>query len=90
MNNKQFISKLAEITGQNVKETQHLVDQTIDGLVTLLEDGNDVSIHGFGTFEVKYKKERIIINPSSQKKMLVPPKLSLAFHLSETVKSKLK
>ncbi len=90
MNNKQFIQKLSEATGQNEKESQQLVNQTIEGLTTLLEEGNDVLIHGFGTFEVKYKKERIIVNPSSQKRMLVPPKLSVVFRTSETIKTKIK
>ena len=90
MNNKEFIAKLSDQTGLDTKATQKLVNQTIDELATLLDDGNDVLIHGFGTFEVKFKKERVITNPSSMKKMLVPPKLSLNFRLSETAKTKLK
>ncbi|NDW13901.1 HU family DNA-binding protein, partial [Bacteroides sp. 214] len=31
------------------------------------------------TFSVKKKEERIIINPSTKQRMLVPPKLALIF-----------
>ena len=33
----------------------------------------------FGTFERKKRMERILVNPNNGKKMLVPPKLILAF-----------
>ena len=45
-----------------------------------LQDGNNIVIQGFGTFEVKKKLERISINPATQQRMLIPPYLRLHFH----------
>ncbi|EXY65380.1 HU family DNA-binding protein, partial [Bacteroides fragilis] len=45
---------------------------------------------GFGTFEVKKKAERIVINPVTKLRLLVPPKLVLAFKPSPILKDKFK
>ena len=55
-----------------------------------LQDGNTVAIQGFGTFEVKKKLERISINPLTQQRMLIPPKLVLTYKPSVTLKEKFK
>ena len=55
-----------------------------------LQEGNVVTIQGFGTFEVKKKAERISINPASKQRMLVPPKLVLSYKPSNTLKDKFK
>lgn len=55
-----------------------------------LQDGNTISLQGFGTFEVKKKLERISVNPVTQQRMLIPPKLVLAYKPSVTLKEKFK
>ena len=41
-------------------------------------------------FETKKKMERIMVNPASGQRMLVPPKLVLNFKRNQTLKEKLK
>ena len=55
-----------------------------------LQEGNIVTIQGFGTFEVKKKAERITVNPTTKQRMLVPPKLVLAYRPSGQLKEKFK
>ena len=55
-----------------------------------LQEGNVVTIQGFGTFEVKKKAERITVNPTTKQRMLVPPKLVLANRPSGQLKEKFK
>lgn len=55
-----------------------------------LQDGKIIAIQGFGTFEVKKKMERISVNPSTQQRMLIPPKLVLTYKPSITLKEKFK
>ena len=68
--------------------------KTIDAMVSLMgenfQEGNSVAMANFGTFEVKKKLERIIINPSTGQRMLVPPKLTLAFKPTPQTKEKIK
>ena len=44
----------------------------------------------FGSFEVKKRLERIMVNPSTGQRMLVPPKLVLNFKPVASIKEKLK
>ena len=53
-----------------------------------LQDGNTVAIQGFGTFEVRKKLERISINPATQQRMLIPPKLVLTYKTECDIKKK--
>lgn len=53
---------------------------------TLQEDGN-ISIKGFGTFELKKKAERMTVLPN-KKRMLFPPKLQMAFKPATALKDK--
>ena len=55
-----------------------------------LQEGNVVTIQGFGTFEVKKKAERITVNPTTKQRMLVPHKLVLAYRPSGQLKEKFK
>ena len=78
MNNKEFIAELSERMGYTAKDTQHLVNNIINAM-------GDA-----GIFEAKKKLERIIVNPATQQRMLVPPKLVLNFKPNQTWKDKLK
>jgi len=90
MNNKEFIAELSSSMGMNVKDTQKMMSDFIEELSCRFDESKDVALHGFGVFELKNRKERIIMNPSTGKKMLVPPKFSLSFKLSGTLKNKIK
>lgn len=90
MNNKEFISNLANRVEATHEEVQMLSNTLIEIMTHELEEGNIISIQGFGTFEVKKKMERIVVNPSSKQRMLVPPKLVLNFKPSSTLKEKYK
>lgn len=90
MNNKDFISQLAAELGYTQSNTQRMVTAVIDALGDTFQEGKNVSVPNFGTFEIKKKLERVIVNPSTQKRMLVPPKLVLSFKPSSGWKNKLK
>jgi DNA-binding protein HU-beta/integration host factor subunit alpha len=53
-------------------------------------EGDSVIINNFGTFEVKKKLERIIVNPATGQHMLVPPKLVLGFKQSDSWKTEMR
>lgn len=90
MNNKAFIAELSDRTGFTQEDTQRLVRAVIDAMTVEFERGNQVSIDRLGTFAVKKRLEREIINPATKQHMLVPPKLVLSFRPAATVKEKLK
>ena len=90
MNNKQYIAELARQTGFSQEDTQRLARKVIDAMIAQLEEGNVVTIPDFGSFEVKKRLERLVVNPLTKKRQLVPPKLVLNFRPSDSVKVKLK
>lgn len=90
MNNKELINELAEESGYTKEDSQRLVKSLIDTMSEDFEKGENVTISGFGTFEVKKRMERVLINPTTGKKMLVPPKLVLGFKPSNSIKEQLK
>lgn len=79
MNNKEFTSELSRRLGYTLKDTSELVTSLLSDMTRQLEEGNMISIQGFGTFEVKKKAERISVNPTTKQRMLVPPKLVLTY-----------
>jgi DNA-binding protein HU-beta/integration host factor subunit alpha len=90
MNNKEFIAELAERMGYSTKNTQLLVNGIVNAMGDAFQEDNAVLVPNFGSFEAKKKMERIIINPSTGQRMLVPPKLVLNFKPNQQWKDKLK
>ncbi len=90
MNNKEYIAELARRSGYSQEDCQKLVRHVIDSMIAEFEEGESITIPGFGTFEVKKRMERVVVNPTTKKRQLVPPKLVLAFRPVPSVKEKLK
>lgn len=88
MNNKEFISELASRMGYTTRDTASVMSAFVAEMVEHLEDDDSISIQGFGSFEVKKKLERVVVNPATQQRMLVPPKLVLNFKPSASLKEK--
>lgn len=86
MNGDEFLRLLSEKTNRDEKETNRLVLSLADVIVGGLQDGNSVSLRGFGTFEVKKKSERIVVNHTTGKRTLFPPKLVIGFGPSASLK----
>ena len=90
MNNKDFTSELSRRLGYTIKDTSELMSSLLSDMTQELQEGNVVTIQGFGTFEVKKKAERITVNPTTKQRMLGPPKLVLAYRPSGQLKEKFK
>jgi len=73
-----------------MKDTSELVSFLINEMSEQLQNNNQISIQGFGSFEVKKKAERISVNPTNKQRMLVPPKLVLTYRPSNLLKDKFK
>ncbi len=90
MNNKNFIQELASRMNYTQDETQKMVFSVIDAMNERFQEGEPVTIQNFGTWEVKKRMERIVVNPATRQRMLVPPKLVLGFKPIASIKKTLK
>ena len=88
MNNKEFLTKLSETLSLDIKETTRRANALIALMTSQLEEQEVLAISNFGTFEVKKKLERVVINPSTQQRMLVPPKLVVGFKANPSLRDK--
>ncbi|MBQ8047411.1 MAG: HU family DNA-binding protein [Prevotella sp.] len=90
MNNKEFIAELSQRSGYNKNVVQNFVRTAIEAMGESFDKGESVQIPSFGTFEVKKRLERILVNPSTGQRMMVPPKLVLNFRPTGYIKDRLK
>lgn len=90
MTNKEFLQALSLKLSISEEEVKKLTTQFVNTLAQTLDENNNLTIQGFGTFEVKKRLERITINPTTRQQMLVPPKLTLNFKPGPTLKEKFK
>lgn len=90
MNNKDFILELAQRTGYSAEDTQTMVNKVVETMGDSFQNDDAVLVPTFGTFEVKKKLERVMVNPSTGQRMLVPPKLVLTFKPNVNWKERIK
>ena len=89
MNNKEFIAELSRRLGYKVKDASSLMVDLVAEMTDELEDENVIAIQNIGSFEVRKKQERVVVNPATQQRMLVPPKLVINFKPSASFKEKM-
>lgn len=90
MDTKTLLNTVAEKIGRNPDDVAAMVKALGGILADAVKQGDSVSVPGFGTFEPKMRMERVANHPSSGKKILVPPKLSLVFKPSAILKQKVR
>ncbi len=90
MTNKDFIADLAQRSGYSPEDVQRMVNDVVETMGDYFQEDNSVLIPTFGTFEVKKKLERVMVNPSTGQRMLVPPKLVLNFKPNVNWKERVK
>lgn len=90
MDNKQLQATLAKRMGRNNADIAKLLDALVTTIRERCGELDSIAIPSFGTFEAKKKLERIVVNPGTGKRMLVPPKITLTFKPSALLKTKLK
>ena len=89
MNNKEFIAELSRRLGYTVMDTSSLMVALVSEMTEELEDENVIAIQNIGSFEVRKKQERVVVNPATQQRMLVPPKLVINFKPSTSFKERM-
>ena len=89
MNNKEFVNALATRLQKNPQAVKQQIEALVNTMAGMLDEGATLNVQGCGTYEVKKKRERIIIHPITKQRQLVPPKLVVAFKPSPTLKDKI-
>lgn len=79
MNNKQFISEISSATGASTKDVTELVAAVCNAIKSNLKENDSVAIPGFGKFEAVKEEEKISVDLSTGKRLLLPPVINVIF-----------
>lgn len=86
----EFIKAVADRTQNSQKDTKEIVDAALDLIAEALAEGKRVTLTGFGTFEVRERRERDGVNPQTGEKIKIAATRTPGFSASSTLKERVK
>lgn len=86
MTKTELINSIADKANCTKKDASAALEATLTAIQETLENGEKVSITGFGTFEVRERGEKTCINPKTKAKMVCPPCKAPAFKAGRGLK----
>lgn len=86
MNKSNLINAVAQATDLTKKDCEKVITSLIDVITNSLADGDKVQLVGFGTFEVRIRKERQGRNPSNGEPITIPESKIPTFKAGKTLK----
>ncbi len=90
MTKVELIAAVAANAGLTKKDAEKAVSATLDVITEALKNGEKVSLVGFGTFEVRERKERQGRNPQTREPMTIPASKLPAFSAGKALKDAVK
>ncbi len=90
MDTKKLIDTISSNAALSKDDSGKLLNEFSKIVSESLLEGDSVCIPSIGVFETKLRAERYAIHPSSGKRLLVPPKLSVVFKPSNILKQKIR
>ena len=86
MTKAELIAVVSEKTQFTKKDSDAAVTAVINAITEALENGEKVSLVGFGTFEVKERAERMGHNPRNGEAMKIPASKAPVFKAGKALK----
>ncbi len=90
MNKSDLVDLVAEKTEMSKKDSEKAVKAVLDSVTDGLVRGDKVQLVGFGTFEVRSRKEREGRNPATGEKIKIKALKVPAFKPGKALKEKVK
>ncbi len=90
MNKTELVDLVAEKAGMSKKDGEKAVKAVLDSITDGLVKGDKVQLVGFGTFEVRNRKEREGRNPATGDKIKIKALKVPAFKPGKALKEKVK
>jgi len=85
-----LVDIVADETGLTKKDVKTVLDSFLGNTKGHLEKGVKVQLTGFGTFEIRERKERVGVRPGTTEQIIIPASRYPAFKpgkdLKETIK----
>ena len=87
---KDIVERVAENCGLTKKAAETVVAEVFDEIIDTLRDGGEISIRGFGKFEVKERAAREGINPATKEKIRIEASRTPGFKAAKALKDAVK
>ena len=88
MNKSDLIAAVAQAAGVQKKDAERVVNASLDIMTAAMAKGEKIQLSGFGTFEVKTRKDRMGRNPVTREAVKIPAKNAVTFKPSGNLKEK--
>lgn len=89
MDNKTFISRLADAAGIDIQQAQSLTDALAEAIRRNCGNLDTVALPGFGSFVPEKHDERVVTDESTGKRLMLPPEVVLTFKAGSMLKKHL-
>jgi len=90
MNKTELVEMVAKKTGMTKKDSGNAVSAVLDGITDTMVKGEKLQLVGFGTFEVRERKEREGRNPSTGEVIKIAAQKVPAFKPGKALKDQVK
>ena len=91
INKIELAEKIADHADMNKKDAKTMLDSFMDVVIGELQDGNSVSLTGFGKFSAKKRAGRVGVNPQNPDEKINIPEVTVPkFKAGLTLKRALK
>lgn len=90
MNKTELIGVVAEKTEMSKKDTEKVVSAVFESIMDGLSKGDKIQLVGFGTFEVRERKQREGRNPATGETITIPALNVPVFKAGKAFKEKVK
>ncbi|NLY55498.1 MAG: HU family DNA-binding protein [Firmicutes bacterium] len=90
MNKMELIAAVAEKAGITKKAAGEAVDAVLSTISEAMAAGDKVTLIGFGTFEVRERKERKGVNPATKEEIIIPAAKVPAFKAGKALRDQIK
>ncbi len=82
----ELISKIADKAGLTKKDSEKVLNAVIETITEALNQGDKVSLIGFGTFEVRERAAKEGVNPRNGEKIAIAARKVPAFKAGKALK----
>jgi DNA-binding protein HU-beta len=90
MQKTDFIARVADETGVSKKTTRQVIESALDLIASSLAKDEKVVLSGFGTFEMRERRERRGVNPQTRQAMTIPASKTPGFSASNNLKERVR
>lgn len=89
MNKLELIAAVADKTQCSKMQVEKITNEIFRTVMQTLAMGEEISIVGFGVFEVRERKKRMGVNPRTLEPMMIPERRVAGFRQSQKLKEML-